>query len=196
MKYCPFCGSPAANWPEYASDYVKGYPLCEHHMSGILENATVRVYEKHRQAYVSRWEKLSTACENAVEDLRDEICKEPDRDVDPSADRCSVYSDFCEEVYGAILECPVSLGEPIKIYIDEEHVDRIMANRLKAYSRISENDRRLHRCSAIAEDRPDGRCIRRVKQQGDICRICQEAKVGKHGWDKDKLDQLLEVIRS
>lgn len=171
MKSCPFCGSPAAQWPEYASDYVRGYPLCEHHMGLVLKTSVIKEWPDRRVKYIERWEAIQSAVHDALFDFIESVKGDP---VEPSYGddiKCKPCADYANKLFD--MECPIELGSPTKIYIDEQEVDRLISVRIKGFAYDIEKGKDAHRCSSYRSESPDNRCVNRVGASGDICSQCQ-----------------------
>jgi len=201
MNFCPFCGSAAAAWPEYASDYVRGYPLCEHHMRLVLKSSTHYEYDKYRLEYAERWEKIS----KLVIDFADEEAEKmsatysniPALQSDNKSYMfdCKVCDDFIRALGFAIESSPIEKGDPISVSIIDEEVDRIISVRITAIAKDSELGKPVYRCSAEKSAAADGRCINRVDENGKTCNECKRRGSAHVFIGADKMKQLMEVLR-
>jgi len=200
MKFCPFCGSPAAAWPEYASDYVRGYPLCEHHMKSVLAGSTHYEYDNYRLEYESRWEKISELvldfANKEAQKMSATYSNIPALQSESAYDwPCKVCEDFMKALGSAVFVSPVSKGDPVSTSIVEEEVDRLISIRITGFARDSEAGKDVHRCSAKKEFSSDGRCINRVKNNNEICSSCKKKKLKVGVIDSGKMNQIMEIIR-
>lgn len=202
MKFCPFCGSPAANWPEYATDYVRGYPLCEHHMSSVLEHATKYQYDEEKKIFEDRWNELAGLLSERLDSIvEDQVNPLGRRYRDHTSLSEGYYNHVVEVFTEAVLKCisesPIKKGPPIRVFIDDSEVDRLVSVRIKGFAYKSQNKKGLHRCSAFSLGQPDNRCTNRVFNSGDICSRCNANTTSRVGNAvDDKIEQIMGLIRS
>ena len=200
MKFCPFCGSPAAAWPEYASDYVRGYPLCEHHMSRILEKATVRLYDTV-QAKISQRQKLIRGqVINLLSQIEDESEEDPVFENRTESrygmNLCEITLSFVDKIKGSIPEAEDE-GPPSDEYIDETETDRLVSARIMGFARDVDKGNPIKRCAAHRSGKPDGRCINRAEHGSTLCGVCmKKTTVQSVTYGPDKMNQVMEALRS
>lgn len=172
-------------WPEYASDYVRGYSLCEHHIKNVLDSATVRKYESYQSIYAKRYNELAEIVANFLESELADLDQSDER-LQDSHGCCKVASELYFALHKAmdkgggyhVVGRYMPLGEPTSIYIDDAEVDRLISLRITSLASDQEKGRGVFRCSAHRKQSPDERCINRVKVDGDICEQCK--KHGRH----------------
>lgn len=190
MKFCPFCGSPAAAWPEYASDYVRGYPLCEHHMRGALKMATFFEYDDRVVAREDMRCRLEKEVFNLLESWAEGIepnCMDYPEDHPVLMD---VYSRATEKISHSYRP---DYGEPLSKRIDDEEVSRWFSVRISDLSRRSSTKR----CDAKLENSADGRCTNYATRSDGFCDQCSKSSSMKLRALRgaDKIKQIMEMLR-
>lgn len=189
MRICPFCESPAAPWPEYASEYIKGYPLCEHHMSPIVNIATVLEYNS-----------AMVEANSIQSDIVDQVGELLDRLDQKYQDENQITDSRADEFIRRMLDSlpkPDGRGEPVNVYMDEAEADRLIALRIRSFAEDIDKGRGVHRCSGFKDGAPDSRCINRVFARGDICPDCDKKKRSKAiFYDSGKLGKIMEMMRN
>lgn len=204
MRFCPFCESPSAKWPEYASEYVRGYPLCEHHMGLALSTAQVKVYDNARVLRSRKLKKIYSAVEKAVKAELVSQAKEihPDKDLTEAIIHGSlglidgIDSELLEveSLFDDVDSPNFDLGDPIRVYIDESELDRWMTLRLKTLAK--KVDGNIYRCVAKYESKPDNRCINFASTHGGKCKSCQSKETDiADVSNAHKLDRIMRIIR-
>lgn len=195
MKTCPLCGSPASQWPDFASDYVRGYSLCEYHMSFAVKKSLRQEFKAKKHFDSIKYNKMYEALSDFIENL----CEENNSigSMGESIDGynyCPVSSKFYDDAYSGVEFQP--LVDPSMQYIDDASVDEWIAQRLRSLAH--EKEGRVHRCSAYKEHSPDNRCTGRGYVQGGLCDRCQENNVKNRigGLDDPKMIAALECLRS
>jgi hypothetical protein len=195
MNACPFCGSPAAQWPEFASDYIRGYTLCEYHMSFVIKKALRQEFNAPKHFDAIKYNKMYEALTDFIEDLYNENIRQDSMgEIISDYGYCLVAEKFYRDVLSGIDRQP--LVDPTKEYLNESSVDEWVAQRLKSLAH--EKDGRIYRCSAYIKEKPDNRCTNRSYAQGELCEKCQDNKVKNRigGLDDPKIIAALEILRS
>jgi len=198
MNYCPLCGSPAVEWPSFASDYVRGYHLCEWHMRAAMRAAHVQEYNSREHMAVKKYNRIA----KEIWDIADKILEKYDADeslfIDGYVDDshgyrwCSIAGELREKL--DIEDKP--LENPSKEYISEQDVDRWLSNRLKLLA--SNSDGRIHRCSGFRKESTDQRCIATVSKEGEMCSLCTKAGVRaiNERFENTRLGVALDFLRT
>jgi len=177
MNYCPLCGSPAAEWPIFTSDYVRGYHLCEWHMRAAMRAAHVKEYNSIEHMAAKKYNRIAEEVTEVVEAIIEKYRSEESLFIDGyiTEERgyrwCSMVNELDEKISTAIEH--KGFGSPSKEYIKDDDVDRWLSNRLKILA--NDPDGRNHRCSGYRKDSADQRCKNRVRKDGEICSVCTKA---------------------
>lgn len=159
MTCCPFCSSPAASWPDFASRYVKSLPLCEWHMSHVLDSCTLHVYDpvklEAKEAMAAVVARMSAA-----------VRAQHDVDEQASVLFLEAFDDLCDEILPAA-------GAPIRTYMLDEAVDSAIIKAAAAKFKKIESGQFMERCVGARPSRPDGRCTTNVQRAGELCEWCK-----------------------
>jgi acyl-CoA-binding protein len=187
MNSCPFCGSRAVEWPKFASEYVKGYSLCEYHMGLALSKSHRVEFDSPEHHEAIKYNKMCDELAEFIEGL-------VEKNHGHASGLCPVAEKFYWDAYSGVKKKP--LENPTKEYIDEVALDLWVAQRLKSLAH--EKDGRVHRCSVYKEGSPDHRCTNRTYDHGGVCEPCAKAspknRIG--GLDDPKVIAALRLLRS
>lgn len=193
MDACMFCGSPSAPWPENASDYVRGYNLCEFHIYYAVKSATMHRYDPAKEALFEASKKL---CDSINEHL--ELWREKNDPEELTQDN-KLLGNFEVKIFDYVWEqvcnaTPIDKGDPVETWIDDQAFDTWLTNRITHIAR----EGGYSRCEAARPDSPDGRCTRKAEGKKRLCQRCssEKAKSFTPAERTEKLKQALEVLRS
>lgn len=219
---CILCDDMAIAWPEYATDYVKAYPLCDYHMTCCLKWAKCHSYDNRRMEFIQGWEDACNAIEKALDphgeedfwgdyDLGNKVALrsfDPEKeiqDISPKECRKLGFNVAAKAATGANENygCPLSEGDPVRTRIEDDLVDKFICSRVSYLATRANNGQCMKRCCGWivpkGEKDEDGyRCYNYVRESGDTCKECKKRKrrTQNIASDSKTTDRLIAFVRS